>query len=308
VICSSSIREPILVGIVIGASFAAHAEAPMCSVPGMLLPVAVSMPVTLPLPLVPMVANLPFTADVSGSILLPDGSEGDTFKQLYSIARNSGGRVSVKSRGYKAQNGGRMAFSMKICDPISGATTSFQACVDGANDASPSDGCTVKKVAQAWAGPNRLPDSGLPVFPDPFKPLPAHHASAFVPRSGELVDLREKDLEGVRVHGYRNVGVYPNTCDGMPVSAAKEWWVSEKAALEVSVTTRRSAKGELEESPTSLPEKCLGGMTIELTNIQQVEPEPELFQVPPDYKIVQKPTIKPQSLASSPKPGDPQTQ
>jgi hypothetical protein len=298
--CLSSFREAVLVGILLGASFTAHAEAPMCTVLYIPSP-RVAMPHPPPMPLVPLAANLPFTADISGSIVLPDGSEGDTVVQQYSIARDSEGRVSVKSRGYRTQIGGPMTFDVTICDPVSGTTTSFQTCVDGENDATSSDGCAVKKLAQMRAGPDRAPDSGLPVFPDPFKPLPPHHSSAFVPRSGELVDLGEKDMEGVRVHGYRNVDVaeQQNTCDGVPVSTSKEWWLSEKAALEVSATTRRSAKGDSEESSTSLPVKCLGGVTIKLTNIQQVEPEPELFRVPPDYEIVPidntwKPKIKPQ--------------
>jgi hypothetical protein len=49
-------------------------------------------------------------------------------------------------------------------------------------------------------------------------------------------------------------------------------------------------------------------MTMELTNIQQVEPEPELCQVPSDYEIVREPTIKPQYLPRRQKPGDAQTQ
>jgi hypothetical protein len=300
--CLTSFRVPVLVGFVLASSFRAAAEAPICSLLGMpfapfFLETVAAEPVIPPMLLVPMVANLPFTADISYSVVLPDGSEGDTFKHLSSIARDRDGRVSVKSRGYRIQNAGRMAFSMEICDPVAGTTTSFQACVDGANDPTSSDGCAVKKMAHVQAGPDRRPDSGLPVFPDPFKPLPAHHSSAFVPRSGELVDLGEKDMEGVRVHGYRNVGGPQNSC--------KEWWLSEKTALEVSATTRRLAKAETEESPTSVPVKCLGGVTFELRNIQQVEPERELFQVPPDYEIVTidntwkgtvpwKPTVKPQ--------------
>jgi hypothetical protein len=312
--CLSSFWKVVLVGFVLASSLSAAAEAPMCSLLGMpwapfFLPTVVAEPVIgrLPMLLFPMVANLPFTADFSHSVVLPDGSEGDTFQQLASIARDRDGRVSMKSRAYRLQNADRMAFSMEICDPIAGTTTSFQACVDGANDATSSDGCAVKKVAHVRAGPHLRPDSGLPVFPDPFKPLPAHHSSAFVPRSGELVDLGEKDVEGVRVHGYRNVdgADHQNTCDGVPVSTSKEWWLSEKTGLAVSATVRTSANGESEEGPTSLPEKCLGGVTIELTNIQRVEPEPELFKMPPDYEIVPidntwkgavpwKPTVKPQ--------------
>jgi hypothetical protein len=42
-------------------------------------------------------------------------------------------------------------------------------------------------------------------------------------------------------------------------------------------------------------------MTFELTNIQRVDPERDLFQVPPGYEIVRRPPIKPRELVSSPK-------
>jgi hypothetical protein len=300
-ICLSSFRKPVLLGIALTAWFAAGAEATMCTVVYVPFLHNLTIPLTPPMPLVPMVANLPFTADISGSILLPDGSEGGAAVQLYSIARDNEGRVLLRSRSSS------LTVMVTICDPVSGTRTTFQACADTAADPSSGDGCAVKKAARVAAAPHRSPDSGLPVFPDPFKPLPPHHSSAFVPRSAELVDLGEKDLEGVRVHGYRNVDVaeQQNACDGVPVSTSKEWWLSEKDALEVSATIRRAAKGESGESPASLPEKCLGGVTVRLTNIQWAEPEPELFKAPPDYEIVPienswkgtvpwKPTVKPQ--------------
>jgi hypothetical protein len=282
-----SFRKLVLVGIVFASSFNACAEATMCSV--IYLPVTSWRPLfSPPMPLVPMVANLPFTADILGSIVLPDGSEGGTVEQLYSIARDSDGRVSVKSAGYKTQGDGPMTFNVTICDPVSGTRTNFQACAENATYPASSSRCAVEKTARVSDAPHRSPDSGSPVFPDPSKPLPAHHASHFVPRSGELVDLGEKDMEGLRVHGYRNVdvAVQQNTCDGVPVSISKEWWLSEKTALEVSATTRRSAKAESVGSPSPLPANCLGGVTIKLTNIQQVEPDRELFRTPPDYKII----------------------
>jgi hypothetical protein len=303
----SSIRRPVLVGIVLTAWFTSGAEAPMCTTIYMPFVHNPTISLPTPVPLIPMVADLAFTADVSASIVLADGSEVNTVEQLSSIARDSEGRVSVKSRGHRTQIGGPMTFNMTICDPVSGTETTFQACEDNASDPASSDKCSAKKAARVSSGPHRSPDSSLPVFPDPSKPLPAHHSSAFVPRSGELVDLGEKDLEGVRVHGYRNVDVREQdlTCIGVPVNTSKEWWLSEKSALEVSVTIRKSANGESEENLTPLPEKCLGGVTIKLTNIRWAEPEPELFKAPPDYRIIPidntwkgtvpwKPTVKPQ--------------
>ena len=131
---SSSIRKPILVSIVLVASFTAGAEVPRCSSPlGSH---------------VPMAANLPFTADLAVEqwYELPDGSEGHHFKTVYSIARDNDGRVSSKHSGYTTQSGGSMALIMEICDPIAGTRTSFEACLQDANDPTSSNGCAVEKV------------------------------------------------------------------------------------------------------------------------------------------------------------------
>lgn len=279
-ICSFSIRKPIVVSIVLVASFTAGAKAPMSwPRPGIR---------------VPMVANLPFTADLVEDKwnYLADGSETHHWKTVYSIARDNDGRVSVK---LAPSSGTPMAFSTDIWDPIEGTRTSFRSCVNDAKDATSSNGCAVEKVAKVRAAPRRNPDSGLPVFPDPFKPLPAHHLSDLVPRSGELVDLGEKSIEGTKVRGYRNVGTTPHiTYNGEPLTTSKEWWLSEEAALEVLVTTRTSG-------PASLHFAGSGTTTLELTNIQRVNPDPDLFQVPPDYEIVRMPPIKPRELPSSDK-------
>ena len=73
-----------MVSIVLVASFTAGAKAPMSwPRPGIR---------------VPMVANLPFTADLVEDKwnYLPDGSETRHWKTVYSIARDNDGRVSVK--------------------------------------------------------------------------------------------------------------------------------------------------------------------------------------------------------------------
>lgn len=194
-----------------------------------------------------------------------------------------------------------MAFIVDICDPIAGTRTSFEECVQDANDPTSSNGCAIKKVAKVWAGPRRNPDSGPQVFPDPFKPSPPHHSNYLVPRSGETVDLGEKGIEGIKVRGYSNVGPSNLHCNSVSLTTTREWWLSEETALEVSATTRTFG-------PASLHLVCSGTTTIELTNIQQVEPEPELFQVPSGYEIIREPTIKPQSLPPHQKTGDAQTQ
>jgi hypothetical protein len=289
VICASSIWKPFLAGAVVVASFTAGAEAPLCSpAPGSYLP---------------MMAGLPFTADLVQErwTELPDGSDGHHFKTVYSVARDNDGRVSVKLQGYTSQSGSHLWSRIDIWDPIAGTKTSFESCGPDANDPSSTSVCAVKKVARVWAAPRRKPDSGPPVFPDPFKPLPPHHSSELVPRGGELTDLGEKSIEGTKARGYRNVGASRLTCDGLPLTTSKEWWLSEETAMEVSATTRVSG-------PDSLHSACSSTTTIELTNIQRGEPEAELFQVPSDYEIVQHPTPKPPSLPRGQKMGDTQTQ
>jgi hypothetical protein len=86
--------------------------------------------------------------------------------------------------------------------------------------------------------------------------------------------LGTQTIEGVLAEGTRTTLVYPvgSVGNDRPMSTFTETWRSQE--LKVIVLTK-----------TSDPRN--GEMTTRLTNISRAEPDATLFQVPPDYEIVE---------------------
>ena len=96
-------------------------------------------------------------------------------------------------------------------------------------------------------------------------------------RAGGSEDVTEDDLgtrtmEGVTAHGTRSTLTIPAGEIGneRPIEVVDERWYSDE--LETTVMTRHS-------DPRS------GETTFQLTNIQLVEPPPNLFEIPADYSL-----------------------
>jgi hypothetical protein len=85
-------------------------------------------------------------------------------------------------------------------------------------------------------------------------------------------DLGTQIIEGVAAQGHRRTTTYPANAFGndRPVVTTSEVWTSTD--LRVTVLSKSS-------DPRS------GETTMRLTNISRVEPDPALFQPPPDYRI-----------------------
>lgn len=86
-------------------------------------------------------------------------------------------------------------------------------------------------------------------------------------------DLGTQVIEGVVVQGRRTTRTIPTGAQGndRPLVSTTETWTSRD--LRMTVLTK-----------TSDPRN--GDTTMQLTNISQAEPDPSLFQPPPDYTIV----------------------
>ena len=84
--------------------------------------------------------------------------------------------------------------------------------------------------------------------------------------------LGERDIEGVRAEGTRTTMTVPAGTIGnqLPIETVSERWFSPE--LQVVVLTRRS-------------DPRFGDTVYRLTNIVRAEPPPDLFEVPPDYRI-----------------------
>jgi hypothetical protein len=80
-------------------------------------------------------------------------------------------------------------------------------------------------------------------------------------------------MEGVLVQGQRTTTVYPEGFFGndRPITTVNETWTSPDLKIMVLSKTSDPRSGE---------------STTRLTNISRAEPDPSLFQVPPDYQIV----------------------
>ena len=180
--------------------------------------------------------------------------------------------------------------SVSICDPIAGTTTNFVQCSDEyeiqATSGNIPQSCQ-NKVAKIFPSPRRLPNAGTPFFPEPFDGSPPHLPKSFAPPPGQRIDLGTQEVEGVQAHGYRNLTTGSSQIDACksPVNLAREWWLSEELAIAISeVDTTRSEPVHPHPSPTTTHVVCSRNGSMELSNIQQVEPAPELFKVPPDSR------------------------
>ena len=89
-------------------------------------------------------------------------------------------------------------------------------------------------------------------------------------------DLGSKTMEGVSVTGTRTTHTIPAGQIGndKPLSIVTEVWTSPE--LKTVVYSKRS-------------DPRMGDQTFQLTNIVRAEPDPSLFTVPSDFKIVDTP-------------------
>lgn len=88
-----------------------------------------------------------------------------------------------------------------------------------------------------------------------------------------LDDLGTSLMEGLEVHGYRRTVTIPSKISGtpQPVIITDEYWYSEELHINMLEKHADPRTGEL---------------TVRLTKLIRVEPPPDLFNVPLDYKVV----------------------
>jgi hypothetical protein len=94
-------------------------------------------------------------------------------------------------------------------------------------------------------------------------------------QQGEVVeDLGTRQIEGVAARGTRTTKTIPAGEIGnlAPINLVTERWFSDELGMAVRITRSDPRSGET---------------VYRLTNIVRAEPPPDLFAVPPDYKIVE---------------------
>jgi hypothetical protein len=114
--------------------------------------------------------------------------------------------------------------------------------------------------------------SGPPPGPPPAPPLTKRLATDVQPEAN-TESLGSQMMEGVLVNGMRTTRTIPAGQIGndRPISIVTEVWTSTD--LKTIISSRRN-------------DPRMGEQTFRLTNIVRAEPDPSLFTVPADFKIV----------------------
>ncbi|MDQ2712844.1 MAG: hypothetical protein M3Y72_11855 [Acidobacteriota bacterium] len=205
-----------------------------------------------------VVLGLPYTADVSNSVV-QTLADGNTISRTTAghVARDSQGRTYMKediSGGPWAQKtGSTMTF---ISDPVAGYAYVLDA---------------ERKVAVRREFKPRNADHSL-MRPD--------GAGPFSPDAKDRVesDLGSQQINGVTAAGKSVTRTIPAGAIGnaQPIVAKTEIWTSPD--LQVVVLSKRN-------------DPRMGQSTYSLNNIQRVEPNAALFQIPSDYTVQDAPAF-----------------
>ena len=218
------------------------------------------------------VANNPFTADiVAGAYhVSPDASMRETgLIPTVHIARDSEGRVAVKIPMWWAPGRSRREdadfYWTNICDPV--AKTMIHIKPEGTTDSKPEAAASGSDLVLHISGKAEiLSNESLSAASEPSVFRTLHE-----PEAKKQEDIGEQSLLGVQAHGYR----WWLPVNGVVLeSDYTEVFQSEELASDIS---RLSTRGD---GPRGRDE-----MRAELKNLQRVEPDPGLFQIPQGYKI-----------------------
>jgi hypothetical protein len=199
---------------------------------------------------IPAMANAPFSAVVvtEWTRIMPDGSSA-LMKNHRTVARDSVGRV-FQERRYFSPNGDTQATQLSELDYEDPTLHQLTRCLVATHV------CSVYKVSR-------------PVMASPPKRPPQSAANGT-----QWEDLGRKLVDNVEVLGSREVmtigvGAMGNEKE-QPV--VKEFWYSPR--LGINVTTKR------------FDPRASAVQNFEVSNINQGEPDAQLFQIPSGYRFV----------------------
>jgi hypothetical protein len=119
-------------------------------------------------------------------------------------------------------------------------------------------------------------EGGMPPLPPPGPPMIAmtKRLAAEEPSEANTESLGSQTMEGVVVNGVRTTRTIPAGQIGndRPISIVTEVWTSMD--LKTIVSSKRN-------------DPRMGEQTFRLTNIVRAEPDPSLFTVPADFKVIE---------------------
>ena len=219
------------------------------------------------------VTGMPYSAqEVTEHVqTLADGTRITQPSQQVTYYRDSQGRTRTERTiplppGMASQANAAPAF-IDIFDAVSGARYTLDPRSKTARKVEipppsppPPPGTTAVRAANGRAVSAAIVPSGDPVAAQRQRPETTHES------------LGIQSIEGVTAQGTRTTYVYPVGFFGndRPITVVDETWMCQDLKRVVLSKTSDPRSGE---------------STTRLTNISRAEPDPALFQVPPDYEI-----------------------
>jgi len=116
-------------------------------------------------------------------------------------------------------------------------------------------------------------EGGMPPLPPPPPPAQTKHLATDEQLDANTESLGSQTMEGVVVNGVRTTRTIPagQVGNDRPINIVTEVWTSTD--LKTIVSSKRN-------------DPRMGEQTFRLTNIVRAEPDPSLFAVPSDFKVI----------------------
>lgn len=215
-----------------------------------------------PMPAIPMMANAPYSGREEVE-LSPTTQGGVTVRQPNRLGqkfwRDSQGRIRVeKSFDFGPNRTEGVPTIVQIQDPVAG----FTYIMDDVNKVA--HRIKVPVVPQPNLEQQVMREATAPLVPLPGSPQPPQRS---------LQDLGTQTMDGVLIHGTRVISVVPAGSRGSdrPITSTRDTWYSPDLNLIIRTVM---------DSPTS------GTQTEKVANLSRSDPDPLLFLVPVDYRMV----------------------
>ena len=202
------------------------------------------------------VHNAPFSAVVQLESLrqLQDGTT-ESFKSVNAIARDANGRIRNERRRLVPQTfaGSPPVLSIHIYDPATRISTFLDPFKHIARQS------MLQGPAPEWDQMTTFPNVRMPVKGGDSKITQE--------------DLGTQVMENLTVHGVRVTRTIPESTSGTghPLAVTDEYWYSDDLHLNMMVKHNDPRTGE---------------QKLTITQVKREEPDPQMFAVPSDYKIV----------------------
>ena len=197
---------------------------------------------------IPAVPNAPFSATtmMDNSHTLEDGTVVTT-KTMTTIARDSKGSTHNENR-YSlrpSDNGVGRIRDITIYDPETRTRTTLT---------------PANQEVTAFT------------LPPPMPRNPTGSQTVVRPPEPEREDLGISVIEGVSVHGYRSSRTIPEGVEGndRPITITDDYWHSDELDMNISVKHSDPRHGT---------------QVVVLTQLSREEPDPKMFEVPPNYRV-----------------------